>query len=128
MTQEFAYVPTQAAEFSGPGKHAVVLYAPEWTQVVLDTLGRRPSSYEAAWSFAPERRAHVLTITYEGGPTLAIALIDGVHNAIFAKFARGCAMALSPYPLYRDEPVGEGGPLFSPDESLILPELPNPLG
>jgi hypothetical protein len=124
----FAYVPTQAAEFSGPGKQAVVLYAPDWAEVVLAALRRRPPSYEAAWSFEQERRAHVLQVEYEGGPVLRIALLDGVHNAVFAKFAKGCAMAISPYPLYGDSPEDRPAQLFSPEESLILPELPNPLG
>jgi hypothetical protein len=120
---ETAFAPTQAAEFSGPGKHAVVLYAPDWSGAVLDILEARPPAYEAAWQFEPERRAHVLTVTYEGGLQLAVALIDGIHNAVIAQVLKGSALVLSPYPLYRDPPE-EVTELFSPDLSLVLPELP----
>ncbi|HYF94025.1 MAG TPA: hypothetical protein VD969_17560 [Symbiobacteriaceae bacterium] len=121
---DFASAPTQAAEFSGPGKHAVVLYTPDWSAAVLAALRTRPTAYEAAWHFEPERRAHVLTVRYEGGPAIAIALIDGIHNAVLAQVARGGALVLSPYPLYRDPPDQTDVPLFSPEESLVLPELP----
>ena len=124
---DFAYAPTQAAEFSGPGKHAVVLYTPDWREAVLAVLGARPGSYEAAWHFAPERRAHVLTVTYEGGLQLSVALIDGVHNAVLAQVVRGSALVLSPYPLYPEPPEQTLAKAFTPEESLVLPQLPSPL-
>jgi hypothetical protein len=124
----FACAPTQAAEFSGPGKHAVVLYAPELAEAVLEVLRERPVAYEAAWAYHADRRAHVLTVEYNSGPRLQIALIDGIHNAVIAQLARGSALVLSPYPLYRDPPEQEEAKLFDPEESLALPELPSPLG
>ena len=128
MTQPVAYAPTQAAEFSGPGKQAVVLYAPAWADEVLAVLQLKPTAYEAAWSFDEARRAHVLQVSYEGGPALGVALIDGIHNAVLAKVVRGSALVLSPYPLYRDPPDQAVERLFEPELSLVLPELPNPLG
>lgn len=124
---DFAFAPTQAAEFSGPGRHAVVLYTPDWSAPVLEVLHARPASYEAAWHFEPERRAHVLTVTYAGGPVLAVALIDGIHNSVLASVVRGSALVLSPYPLYREPPDQPVERLFSPDESIVLPQLPSPL-
>jgi hypothetical protein len=121
-----ASAPTQAAEFSGPGKHAVVLYAPDWSEAVLAVLQARPAAYEAAWQFEPERRAHLLTIAYEGGLHLAVALIDGIHNAVIAQVLKGSALVLSPYPLYRDPP-DQVTELFAPETSLVLPELPSML-
>jgi hypothetical protein len=124
----FAFAPTQAAEFSGPGKHAIVLYSPDWADSVLMVLQTRPAAYEAAWSFAEDRRAHVLNVDYAGGPSISVALIDGIHNAVLAKLARGAALVLSPFPLYRDTPEQQVDRLFDPDEAVVLPELPNPLG
>lgn len=127
MTTDFAFAPTQAAEFSGPGKHAVVLYTPDWQETILAVLAARPASYDAAWSFQAERRAHVLQIEYQDGPMIRVALIDGIHNAVIAQLARGSALVLSPYPLYRDPPDQAVPHLFDPEISLALPELPNPL-
>ncbi len=127
MSAPYAYAPTQAAEFSGPGKHAIVLYTPEWTDAVLEVLRKKPAGYEAAWHFEPGRRAHVLEVAYDGGPVIQIALIDGIHNLVLAKVVRGCALVLSPYPLYREPPDQEVERLFSPEESVVLPELPSPL-
>jgi hypothetical protein len=128
MTRDFALAPTQAAEFSGPGKRAIVLYAPDWSQAILETLNDRPTAYEAAWSYQAERRAHVLQISYSPGPTISIALIDGIHNQVFALLAKGSALVLSPYPLYKDPEGPEPKNLFDPEISLVLPELPSPLG
>jgi hypothetical protein len=128
MAAAVTYLPTQAAEFSGPGKKAVVIYTPGWTDLLLALLHRKPAGYEAAWSFDRINRAHLLQITYEGGPSLQIGFVDGVHNALFAQLVRGSALALSPHPLYRDEQGGPGSaPLFSPEESLLLPTLPSPI-
>ncbi|HWI63318.1 MAG TPA: hypothetical protein VNT75_15885 [Symbiobacteriaceae bacterium] len=124
---DFAFAPTQAAEFSGPGRQAVVLYTPDWTAQVAAVLGARPTAYEAAWHFDAGRRAHVLTVAYEGGPQLAIAFIDGIHNAILAQVVRGAALVLSPYPLYREPPDQAVEKLFSPEESVVLPQVPSPL-
>ncbi|MDB4895785.1 MAG: hypothetical protein JWN15_2047, partial [Firmicutes bacterium] len=99
MTAPFAHVPTQAAEFSGPGRHAIVLYAPEWSEALLEVLRMKPLAYEASWRFNEERRAHVLTVAYEGGPTLQVALVDGIHNQVLALLVRGSALVLSPFPL-----------------------------
>lgn len=123
----FAYAPTQAAEFSGPGKHAIVLYCPQWAEPVLEVLRVKPEAYEAAWSYQDERRAHVLTIDYGNGPSIHVALIDGIHNAVIARLAQGSALVLSPYPLYKDPPDQEVAKLFDPEESIALPRLPNPL-
>lgn len=134
-----AYTPTQAAEFSGSGKHAVVLYAPNWLEPVLQILAMRPEAYEADWHYEPERKAYVLTVTFEGAPALAVALVDGVHGPVLAKVARGSALVLSPYPLFPDAPdqpdqathqaLPPGAPrFFDPAVSLLLPTLPNPLG
>lgn len=128
MTAPFAYAPTQAAEFSGPGKQALVLYSPDWSELVLQVLRERPAAYEAAWSFMPERRAHVLEVAYEGGPTIHVALIDGIHNQVLAKVARGCALVLSPFPIYREHEDQVVEKLFAPEESVVLPQLPSPLG
>jgi hypothetical protein len=128
VSNHFAHAPTQAAEFSGPGREAIALYTPQWTETLLDVLRRRPTAYEAAWQFNPERRAHLLQVEYEGGPQIQIALIDGIHNAVIARLAGGAALVLSPYPLYPD-PADQGAAqrLFSPEESLVLPKLPSPL-
>lgn len=128
MTATFAHAPTQAAEFSGPGKHAIVLYTPDWSETVLEVLRLKPTGYEAGWRFMEERRAHVLEVVYTDGPTIQIALVDGVHNQVLAKLARGCALVLSPFPLYRDYEDQIVEKLFSPDESVVLPQLPSPLG
>jgi hypothetical protein len=128
LSTPFAFAPTQAAEFSGPGKHAIVLYTPNWSETVLEVLRRKPTAYEAAWSFQEDQRAHVLEVTYEGGPAVRIALVDGVHNAILALLARGSALVLSPFPIYREHEDQVVEKLFSPEESLALPQLPNPLG
>ena len=122
-----AHAPTQAAEFSGPGKRTVVLYAQGWSEAVLEVLRTKPTAYEALWRFQPERRAHVLEVAYEDGPLIAIAMIDGVHNALLARVAQGAALVLSPFPLYRENPNDEGVRLFSPEESVVLPELSSPL-
>lgn len=122
------FTPTQAAEFSGPGRQALVLYAPDWSELLLEALRLKPAAYEAGWSFDVERRAHVLTVAYEGVAPFAVALVDGVHNPILAQIVRGCALALSPYPLYRDPPDQAVDRLFEPDLSLLLPQVPNPLG
>lgn len=127
MSEADAYAPTQAAEFSGPGKHAIVLYTPDWSAQVLEVLRRKPGAYEADWRFQTDRRAHVLRVAYEDGLTLHIAFIDGVHNALLARLARGCALVLSPYPLYRNHADEKVDKLFTPDESLALPQLPSPL-
>lgn len=124
----FAFAPVQAAEFSGPGKHAVVLYSPDWTDLLLEVLRRRPDSYEASWSFQADRRAHVLQVDYASGPSVSVALIDGIHNAVIARLAGGAALVLSPYPLYRDPPDQEVARLFDPAESVALPKLPSLLG
>jgi hypothetical protein len=127
LTAPFAHIPTQAAEFSGPAKHAIVLYAPEWSEPVLDVLRMKPLAYEASWRFNEERRAHVLMIEYEGGPTLQVALVDGIHNQVLALLVRGSALVLSPFPLYREYPEQVVDDLFSPELSLVLPELPSPV-
>jgi hypothetical protein len=125
MPHDRIYLPTQAAEFSGPGKMAIALYCPGWTDHLLALLQRRPPAYEAAWRFAPEQRAHVLEIAYEGAEPLQIALVDGIHNAVIAALVRGRALVLSPYRLYRDEENQTVEPLFDPERSLVLPQLPN---
>lgn len=125
MPAAFASAPTQAAEFSGPGKHAIVLYTPDWSEAVLDVLRLKPSAYEASWHFQAERRAHVLEVIYDQGPTIQVALIDGIHNTVIARLAQGAALVLSPYPLYREPPDAEVEHLFSPEESLALPDLPS---
>lgn len=121
------FTPTQAAELSGPDRKALVLYAPDWSESLLEALRKKPTAYDASWAFEAEHRAHVLTIAYEGGPTVSIALVDGIHNAIMAQVARGCALALSPYPLYRDPPDQVVERLFEPELSLLLPQVPSPL-
>lgn len=128
MSQDQPYLPTQAAEFSGPGKHAIVLYCPAWTEPLLKLLQSRPTAYEAAWRFVPEQRAHVLEVAYEGAEPIRIALADGVHNAVIAALAKGRALVLSPYRLYRDHETQEVEHLFDPEQSLVLPELPSLLG
>jgi len=121
------HTPTQAAEFSGAGKQAVVLYSPDWPDLVLQVLQSRPDAYEAAWHYDPERKAYVLNITFEGAQALAIALVDGVHGPVLAKVARDAALVLSPYPLFPDQ-AGEGAAqFFDPTVSLVLPTLPSPL-
>lgn len=122
------YLPTQAAQFSGPGKQAIALYCPDWSEPLLTVLECRPGAYEAAWHFAPAQRAHVLEVIYEGLTPIRIALVDGIHNQVLASLARGSALVLSPYPLYRDYEDQQVENLFDPDRSLALPELPNPLG
>lgn len=117
------YLPTQAAEFSGPGKQAIVLYCPQWTERLLALLASRPSAYEAAWRFAPEQRAHLLEVTYEGAEPIQIALVDGIHNPVIAAIARGHALILSPHRLYRENEEQQVE-LFDPDQSLALPQLP----
>jgi len=117
------YVPAQAAEFSGPGRQAIAIYCPGWTDAILALLALRPTAYEAAWRFAPAERTHVLEIAYEGAAPLRIALVDGVHNGLIAALVRGRALVLSPYPLYREP--GWEGELFSPETSLTLPNLPS---
>lgn len=128
MPQEQPYLPTQAAEFSGPGRQAIVLYSPHWTQALLALVQSRPTTYEAAWRFAPEQRAHVLEVTYEGAEPIQIALVDGIHNPVIASLARGRALVLSPYPLYREQEEQQVEQLFDPEQSLLLPELPSLLG
>lgn len=127
MSELAAHAPTQAAQFSGPGKHAIALYAPAWSEAVLEVLRVKPTSYEAAWRFSPAHRAHVLEVAYENGPTLHVALVDGVHNEVVARLARGCALVLSPFPLYREQPGDDDLKLFAPEESVVLPQLPSPL-
>lgn len=127
MSQPTAHAPIQAAEFSGPGKHAVVVYAPGWSETVLSVLRAKPAAYEAGWRFHPDRRAHILEIAYTDGPAIQIALIDGIHNPLIAKLAMGAALVLSPFPLYRESPEDADVTLFSPEESLVLPQLPSPL-
>lgn len=127
MSEVTAHAPIQAAEFSGPGKQAIVLYTPEWSEAVLEVLRVKPSAYEASWQFNPERRAHVLQVAYESGPTVHIALIDGVHNQVLARLARGSALVLSPFPIYRENPDDVDVKLFDPEESVVLPQLPSPL-
>lgn len=128
MVADRPFIPTQAAQFSGPGKAAIALYCPHWAELLLPLLTTRPAAYEAAWRFDEAARAHVLEVAYENGPTLQIALVDGVHNAVIASLARGAALVLSPHPLYREEGPASGLPLFSPEESLVLPDLPSLLG
>jgi len=123
MTAPPVHLPTQAAEFSGPDRQAVAIFCPGWTEPLLALLADRPSAYEAAWRFAPEERAHVLEVVYEGAAPLRIALVDGVHNQIIASLARGRALVLSPYPLYREP--GWEGEMFAPETSLVLPSLPS---
>lgn len=125
MPQDQPYLPSQAAEFSGPGKQAIVLYCPDWTEPLLALLEARPGGYEAAWRFAPEQRAHVLEVTYEGAEPVRIALVDGIHNAVIAALVKGRALVLSPYPLYREYENQEISHLFDPEQSLVLPELPS---
>jgi hypothetical protein len=128
----YVLTPVQAAEFSGAGKQAVVLYAPDWAETILPILQSRPAAYEADWHYDPDRKAYVLTVTYEGAQPFAIALVDGVHGPVLAKVAGGAALVLSPYPLFPDEATenaGEAAPrYFDPTVSLLLPSLPNPLG
>lgn len=123
MTQQSAYLPTQGAEFSGPDRHAVVLYSPGWTDRLLSLLEQRPTAYEAVWHFLPSERSHVLEVTYEGDSPLRIALVDGVHNALIASLVKGRALVLSPFPLYQQGATEEE--LFAPERSLLLPQLPN---
>lgn len=125
MSHTQPYLPTQAAEFSGPGKQAIVLYCPDWTERILALLASRPAAYEAAWRFAPEQRAHLLDVAYEGAEPVQIGLVDGVHNAVIASLARGRALVLSPYPLYRESEGQAVYQLFDPEQSLLLPELPS---
>ncbi|MFZ5814210.1 MAG: hypothetical protein ACOY93_02750 [Bacillota bacterium] len=127
MPQAEPFVPTQAAQFSGPGKQAIVIYCPDWTERLLALLASRPTAYEAAWRFAPEQRAHLLEVAYEGAEPIQIALVDGVHNAVIAALARGSALVLSPHRLYRDYEEQQVA-LFDPEQSLALPELPSILG
>lgn len=123
MPMASVFSPSQAAEFSGSDSTAVAVYCPGWTDLLLTLLQGRPSAYESAWHFAPEERAHVLAVRYEGAEPLHIALIDGMHNGLMCALALGRALVLSPYPLYREE--GWEGELFSPDTSLVLPSLPS---
>lgn len=123
-----AHAPTQAAEFSGPGKRAIVLYAPELAGGLLEVLGARPEAYEAHWRYHEERRAHVLTVEFATGHRIGVALVDGIHNAVIALLARGAAMVLSPYPIYAASEAERPEALFSPETSLALPSLPSPLG
>lgn len=125
MPHEQPYLPTQAAEFSGPGKQAIVLYCPDWTERLLALLASRPTAYEATWRFAPEQRAHVLEVAYEGAEPIQIALVDGIHNAVIASLARGRPLVLSPHPLYRECETQEVEGFFDPEQSLVLPELPS---
>lgn len=127
LTEAYAHAPTQAAEFSGPGKQAIVLFSPDWSEQVLDLLRLKPTGYEAVWRFEPERRAHVLEVVFDAGPTILVALIDGIHNAVIARVATGAALVLSPFPLYREPPDQVVEKLFTPEESVVLPQLPNPL-
>ncbi|MBP2016794.1 hypothetical protein J2Z79_000167 [Symbiobacterium terraclitae] len=123
MTDSPVHLPTQAAEFSGPARQAVAIYCPGWTESLLALLADRPTAYEAAWRFAPEQRAHVLEVVYEGAAPLRIALVDGVHNQLIAALVRGRTLVLSPFPLYREP--GWEGELFAPETSLVLPTLPS---
>ncbi len=127
MPEIAAHAPTQAAEFSGPGKQAIVLYTPAWSEAVLEVLRTKPNAYEASWRFHDGRRAHVLEVAYENGPTIHVALVDGIHNQVVARLARGCALVLSPFPLYREHPDEQDVKLFTPEESVVLPQLPSPL-
>lgn len=124
MAEPQPYFPTQAAQFSGPGKQAIALYCPDWSGHLLAILALRPAAYEAAWHFAPEQRAHVLEVAYAGAPGLRIALVDGVHNQVIASLARGSALVLSPFRLYLDFEGQTGVELFDPDRALALPQLP----
>lgn len=128
MTRSQPFLPTQAAQFSGPGKQAIALYCPDWSGALLSILESHPTAYEAVWHFAPEHRAHVLEVTYDGAEPIRIALVDGIHNQVLASLARGNALVLSPFRLYRDFDGQQGIELFDPDRSLALPELPSPLG
>jgi hypothetical protein len=121
------FQPAQAAQFSGPGKLAIALWAPGWDALLLDLLRLRPTAYEAGWTFDATARAHILSIQWAEGPQLQIALVDGVHNALFAQIVKGCALALSPHRLYREWEGQEGVQLFDPAETVMLPELPSPL-
>ncbi len=123
LTASPAYLPTQAAEFSGPDRQAIVIFCPGWTEPLLALLEKRPTAYEAAWRYAADERAHVLEVAYEGADPLRIALVDGVHNQLIAALVRGRALVLSPYPIY-GEPGWEGE-LFAPETSLALPTLPS---
>lgn len=121
------FAPTQAAAFSGPGKQAIALWAPGWDELLLEVLHRRPASYEAAWLFDPGSRSHVLTIEWEGGPSLQLALVDGIHNQLLAQIVRGAALALSPHRLYREYEGQDGVELFDPALAVMLPTMPSPL-
>jgi hypothetical protein len=123
MASPSVHRPTQAVAFSGPDRQAIAIYCPGWTDALLSLLALRPIAYEASWRFVPEERAHVLEVCYEGADPLYIALVDGMHNQLIAALARGTALVLSPYPLYRE--AGWEGGLFSPETSLALPSLPS---
>lgn len=120
------FAPTQAAAFSGPGKQAIALWAPGWDQTLLDVLRQRPASYEAAWLYDEQSRAHVLAIDWEAGPSLQVALVDGIHNQLLAQLVKGAALALSPHRLYR-EYEEQDVELFDPALAVMLPSLPSPL-
>ncbi|HLO04442.1 MAG TPA: hypothetical protein VK191_15130 [Symbiobacteriaceae bacterium] len=121
------FAPTQAASFSGPGKQAIALWAPGWAETLLAVLRQRPASYEACWLYDESSRAHVLSIEWEAGPSLQVALVDGVHNQLLAQLVKGAALALSPHRLYREYEGQEGIELFDPALAVMLPNLPSPL-
>lgn len=123
MRKALVYSPTQAVEFSGPERNAIAIYCPGWTDLILALLQERPAAYEAVWRFAPEERAHVLEVCYEGAEPFHIALVDGQHNGLIRALSRGRALVLSPHPLYRA--ADWEGDLFSPDTSLVLPQVPS---
>lgn len=127
LVSQHAYGPTQAAEFSGPGKNAVVIHIPELREVILEILEARPTAFEAGWRYVEESQAQVLDVDFGGAPSLAIAFINGIHNTLIARLAHGAALVLSPYPIYGEDPNERSGPLFSPETSLALPGLPSPL-
>lgn len=122
------FTPTQAAAFSGPGRQAIALWAPGWEATLATVLELRPTAYEAAWHFDAPTRAHILSITWPEGPTLQIALVDGIHNALLAQIVKGAALALSPHRLYREWEGQEGVELFDPALAVMVPEIPSPLG
>lgn len=121
------FAPTQAAAFSGPGKQAIALWAPGWEAPLLEVLALRPTAYEAAWHFDEGARAHVLSVEWTDGPTLQVALVDGIHNQLLAQIVRGAALALSPHRLYREHEGQENVELFDPAQAVMLPEVPSPV-
>lgn len=126
LSHSHAHAPVQAAEFSGPGKNAIVIYIPDLSEPVQAILAAQPDSFEAGWRYIEESKSQVLEIAFPTGQSLAIAFINGIHNSLLGRLAHGATLVLSPYPLYADGPEPPQT-LFSPETSLALPGAPSPL-